>query len=305
MKALELTEKLLKSRGMIYTKYRRYIMMSCMSGRHKDEHPSMIINSRGGVYCKSCGFVSTVSKLFDIDVSKLDMGNPENLEIVVEPDPKFSITEEHSIEDITAASFDYPLPSNFNLKRPVHKIRGISIKTLEDYDVYVSDNWTVFPIWKDLGYSKIKLGYAIRTEDGWVFSKKIDNTMHFSSFVYPLINAKQSSFLFLVEGMFDALALIDKGFPALAMFGGWTTKSHTSTDMKLAIKESFFFQYAPKNLILYFDDDPAGYEYTKNATRYFSKRYNVTSFVASEDPDDFLLKENNIETLKKFIKDSN
>jgi hypothetical protein len=299
---LDIVENILKTKNIRHNRYTNYIMASCMSGKHVDVHPSMIVSSKGHVYCKTCGFKSDIVKLFDIELSIPEEGNSlGNLEMFVTPDYKFSKVEEYNLSNKNMRMFNYPLPINLTLVEANQEKRGISIKTLKEYNVLFSGDWCVFPVEYDSPSGRIRLGYAIRTDNGWVFSKKMENTIHFSQYVYPLINASHTDTLFLVEGMFDALALIDKGFPALAMYGGWVSHNTALTDKNLALKEAFFIAYSPKNIVLFFDEDEAGHSYYRNAARFLSNRYNVVEYKADKDPDEYLLEKSNELKLRDYV----
>ena len=291
---LKIIEQKLQSLSIQHKRYSHYIMASCMSGSHVDEHPSMMITESGKVYCKSCGFTSNVKELFDLDIS-VDSDNVINLKLS-EPPHKH---DHFMLEPIK--EFDYPLPANFQLTEANEEKRGISIKTLRRYNVYFSGDWCVFPIEYDTPINRIKLGYAIRTNTGWVFSKKVPGSIHFSRLIYPLVNIEHTDTLFLVEGIFDALALIDKGFPAVAMYGGWVSNNYITLSRNLYAKYLHIMKYTPRNLVLFFDNDDAGRKYTESARKYFTKYFNVYDYSADTDPDEFLMQQDNINLLSNFV----
>jgi DNA primase len=216
-------------------------LITCTNPDHDDAHPSMRIDRVTGVFqCFSCGHKGNIFKEFGYVRNKVDKKTEEL---------KMKINK--TLQDV---KLTIPLDA-----KPFEKeFRGINSEVYTYYEAFTSDmlygmeDRLIFPIRNVVGDIKIFIGRDLFS-DG---KKKYKfYPAGISPPLFPAIPRPYKSSVFLVEGIFDALNLIDKGIlNVICCFG-------TNT-----ITESTFSRLGYLNLMgankfyILFDGDEAGYK---------------------------------------------
>lgn len=210
-----------------------YIQLRCFTGTHNDIHPSMFIYANGKIICYGCGYKGHINEL---DNSLIQTSTRISSHLLKE-----------KIETISNIKLN-PVILPDNLKLISFPYKNISLETLHRYNVKEFDKWIIVPIY----LFNICAGYYYT--DGTLKLHSKEKALwgtHFSNYIYPLHHDK---YIILVEGIFDALALIDNGFNAGAIFGTGILKNTEKLQMKL-------FSLLSANIekvYLWFDNDPPG-----------------------------------------------
>jgi len=277
---INIIENNIKNKGLSYKKIGDIIRIKCIFPDHIDTVPSLTLYPNGRFYCFGCKKYGEITDLFKLKYKglKADLGRKLYFEPIVL---------------YTEGLKNVELPEN----KPVKSvIRNISLKTLKKFDVRKNELGYIIPIYFYNYFGKNCVGYSIRKFSGspkWLHlpSEKTVNNSHFSRYIYP--NFDKLDYIILVEGLFDALKLIDCGFPASACF---------STRFS---KEKLFSLYkmAPRFVFIIFDNDKAGKDGAIEFKSNLKKEFIVKTVSISRDPDEFFCIEENVNKLKKYIKE--
>ena len=229
MNTLKQVEDVLRASKVDYRWVGDRLLLKCVNPAHEDRNPSMFIYDNGEVYCFGCKYRTNISKLFGIKIEELH---------------KPIITAESLIE-----YYENDLPEYPNLSEPrVEKgYFGLSKNILEAVDARVDGNGIIFPIYlnsKMIGWHKRLFNPG---NPKYVSSPKVSK-VHFTNYFYPLDLIAKESRIIVVEGVLDALAFIDHGFPAVSNFGLTFSKR----------KQNLLFELLINKVILGFDLDDAG-----------------------------------------------
>jgi len=217
--------------------YKDKLTARCISGTHDDEHPSMVIFDDGTIFCSACKFKSNIETLNAIDEAELNRYIDDTINIEL-PDLEL---KEIAIPKLPKITFPY---------------KEISLKTLHFYDVREMPDGIIIPI----KFHKKIVGYYMVKDGKKLFSK--DKTMwgeHFSTYVYPYTfpeEIKNKKYIILVEGIFDALALIDRGFKATCCFG----TSFVNNFKIVKRKALAALSTGAEKIFVWFDNDEPGRE---------------------------------------------
>lgn len=231
---LSRVEKALLARKFRYKRTGNRLVLSCI--KHNDKHPSMYIFDDGAIYCFGCGYRSRVSELlglseFDFETvgngneGGKDYFNPVNTLI-----PK--LPEYPKLEEPLIASERF----------------GLSLDVLKRVDAREDESGVIFPIY----YRSKLIGWQKRlhkpTEDCKYISSPRVSGEHFTSYFYPMDLLNGTREIIIVEGILDALAFMQHGFPAVANFGlGFTNNK------RRILKEKMF-----RKILVGFDSDSSG-----------------------------------------------
>ena len=232
---------LLTERGIDYTVKGQDALIKCIGGTHEDTNPSLRVDKVTGVmHCFSCHFKGNLFTYF---------GAPETpLEVRIQK-------IKNKIEKINAETKGLTLPSErIAWKSGDH--RGISQKTLQIWEAFTYSKdpkfqgRIIFPIRDISGKTVATIGRLIN--DNMVYEQS-KYYIHPINARIPLYPAKVKPFMnrvILVEGIFDALNLWEKGLKNTVCCNGTT-----QTDW---VKLSLLKLQGVQGIDIVFDGDDAG-----------------------------------------------
>jgi DNA primase len=230
--------KLIDKLGLRYKEKGQDYLIQCTNPEHEDLHPSMRVDKLTGVYhCFSCGHKGNLLLDYGVRVDKIVTKVSKLLEKIVE---------------IRKKGLDIPLGAT-----KVHSdFRGIGADTLRYFEAFFHPDFEdriVFPIRNINGEIEVFIARHLHTNTA---SKYIFSPKNISPPVFPSkpVSIENSSII-LVEGIFDALNLIDKGLQnTICAFGTHTLlRSHRE-------KLEYLKVMGIEKIYIMFDGDKAGKE---------------------------------------------
>ncbi|MEM5852907.1 MAG: CHC2 zinc finger domain-containing protein [Candidatus Aenigmatarchaeota archaeon] len=270
---LDMIEQVLREKGINFKRFSKCIMTKCFF--HEEEVPSMALYFDGHYHCYGCQAHGLISKLLKIDLPiEHSAGEMKRL-----------------LEERILASkiLEVKLPEGNEIEE---NVRGIRSQTLKKFNVYTDSEGIIVPVF----YYSAAVGYTKRffeSQDGIKYMHSPGLTVygkHFSAYCYPFY-IRDKSPVVLVEGIFDMLALRDKGFNAYCM---WSSNFQQ-------FKASYVLQYLPKKIVIFFDPDDAGRKGALFYKNYFQRFVPTFIFESDKDPDEYVKNSANLEKLKKFV----
>lgn len=241
-------EEVLTKNGIAYQRSGRRFLIKCLNPEHPDRNPSLSLDSITGLgKCFSCGFKVNLFTHF---------GAAYNFQSV-----KVSLLQ-NKLDALKASLIGMDMPEGFVPE--TREFRGISNKTIRKFDGFLLPNVDefkdrlVFPLRDSTGKIRCLIGrhkYSDANPKYIVKPPKAD-----IPFFPPTIKPYKGA-IFLVEGIFDALNLIDKGVEnVVCVFG---TQS---------ITERSKYKFVPLQLMgvskiyILFDGDAAGKKASEQLT---------------------------------------
>ena len=231
-------EELLQERKIQYKLSPADAIISCLNPEHDDSNPSMRIDRITGIFnCFSCGYKGNIFSYYDAPSNPLDIRREKM---------------RRKIEEKRSSSVGLKMPNNF--MPYVGNWREITPETYKRFDAFIHPDKPFtgrisFPI-KDLT-GKI-VAFNCRAQSPTDIPKYI---IHPPKAVLPLFPAQVRPIkgrVILVEGIFDALNLHDKGLEnAVCCFG---TRNIDIEKLKLLKMKGVV------GIDLLFDPDDAGQE---------------------------------------------
>ena len=230
-------EEFLQEKGIKYTHSGRDCLISCLNPEHDDSNPSMRVDRVTGLFnCFPCGFKGNIFTYFGAPQSPLEVRIHRIKEKVLQ---------------IRSQTVGLTLPKE-RLKWQGGVFRGISAKTLEIWDAFTWDapkfeGRIIFPIRDITGKTVALIGRMINDvgpNKYYIYPQGVQ--MPFCpAKVKPIQNR-----VILVEGIFDALNLWDKGLKnTVCCFG---------TNQMNWVKLSLLKLQGVRGLDIMFDGDDAG-----------------------------------------------
>ena len=230
-------KKILTDRGIKFKGTGEEVKIKCLNPEHTDSHPSMGVNTYSGVFhCLSCGFKGNIFKFFGLvpppNLSKTN----EVIQLINE---RLQVLEPLEIpESATMFSEEY---------------RGISSSTLQEFDAFVHSDYEgrlVLPISnhrEEIVAFLTREMYSSNTRNKYIIFPAGKSLP-----IYP--THSRTKFLVLVDGIFDALNLVDKecNLPASAIFG---TKTFINN---IESKLQYYLVNGLQSVIILLDNDKAG-----------------------------------------------
>lgn len=210
-------------------------VVSCLSPEHEDNNPSMHIDQQEGTFhCFSCGFKGNVFKFFNVDRNWQDV----------------RVTRlRNKISSIKAASMGLNIPVG---AVPYNRhFRDIDKRTLTKFNAFIHDKdfegRIVFPLPDITGKIRAFIGRYINSE---AHPKYMIKPAGAELPLFPAVVTPIDGSIILVEGVFDALNLIDKGLVnAVAVLG--------ANNLQLDLLEGLKLQ-GVHTIYTMFDADEAG-----------------------------------------------
>lgn len=254
-------EEILNKHEIPFTPKGQDYVVQCLNPEHEDNNPSMHIDQQEGTFhCFSCGFKGSVFKFFNID------RNWQDLRVRKLRD---------KIAGIKASSTGLNLPAG--AAPYTRHFRDIDKRTLSEYKAFTHKDFEgriVFPLPDITGKVRAFIGRYINSNAHPKYMIKP------SGAELPLFPAKVSPIngsVILVEGIFDALNLIDKGLiNAVAILG--------ANNIQLEKLETLRLQ-GVHTLYTMFDGDEAGRKATKVAQRLLNEKFIINEDTELQLPD--------------------
>lgn len=277
-------ETLLNERHLAYTISGKDYVIRCLNPEHSDVNPSLRIHRITGVgHCFACGFKLNIFRHFNV------VHNFQSIKVV-------EIQEK--IDRIIAETIGLSFPKGYS---PFTKeFRNISAHTLMKYEAFTHndfENRIVFPLRDISGKIKAFIGRLMFTNAG----KRYDIKPHGVSVpLFPFDYKPRNGEVILVEGIFDALNLIDHGFHnvvALMGVNGISEKNYKSTISQFKLK-------GVSKIYLMLDSDEAGQKQTQHIQNWLT-RENILGDVIDlprEDSDPGDLSSEEIQQLKEALR---
>lgn len=239
MKVLELVKKL----GYHYNEKGNDYIVKCINPEHDDSHPSMRIDKITGIYnCFSCGYSGNLLRENGVRLNKVDIRSQRIL---------------NKIKKFRSPSLDFPE----GYEPYLNAYRGISKDTLKYYEAFTHPDYEsriLFPL-RDLNKDIVVfISRHMHTQgkDKYKFHPEGVSPPLFP--IKPL--AIQDNSVIIVEGIFDALNLIDKGLQnVLCAFGTHTLYSKKRKRINIE-KIEYLKVMGVEKIYLMFDADKAGNE---------------------------------------------
>jgi len=213
-------------------------IVRCTNPEHDDSHPSMRIDRLTGIYhCFSCGHKGNILKEYGVITNPLDTKAVKLLE---------------KIRETMRPGLEIPLGSHSF----VTEFRGISADTLKHFEAFTHPDYEdrlMFPLRDISGDIIVFIGRHMYSD---ISPKYVFDPPHISPPLFPSkpVSIENSSII-LVEGIFDALNLIDKGLQnAMCAFG--TKTLHKAHREKL----EYLKIMGVEKIYIMFDGDKSGKE---------------------------------------------
>lgn len=277
------TIDLLKDRGIRYREQGKDYVIRCLNPEHNDTHPSMRVDKITGVFhCFSCGEKGNIFEYFGADPNYIDMKVAELQE---------KIREKLSKTKLTMPLDAVPFCRNY---------RGISGNIYMQVNAFTSNEQDefkdriMFPIYDLQGNIKVFVGRSLHSD---VASKYLFYPKHTSPPLFPARPEIWKNSIIIVEGIFDALNLMDKGcYNIVCAFG-------TQTLLKNAEEKLGHFKILGVNkYYIMFDGDEAGVSASKKLEEVLKKRgFNAERIEIWENKDPGELTEKEVEYIMKGL----
>jgi DNA primase len=237
-------EQLLQEKNIKYRTQGQDYVIRCLHPEHEDIHPSLRIDRISGVFnCLSCGFKGSIFKHYGKQQAVVDI---ETAKV------KKKINELLNNKILELPDLAVPFEYDYN-----HNNTHIKNVTLRKYEAFTVteikelEEKIVFPIRNLYGHIKAFCGRRLYSD---VNPKYIFYPKHVSVPIFPNNPEVIDGSIILVEGIFDALNLIEKGLPnAVCAFG--TSKFLKEDTLK---KISYFNILGVTKIYIMFDGDEAG-----------------------------------------------
>lgn len=267
------TEELLKSRGIEYQTKGNDYLVRCLNPEHDDSHPSMRVDKITGIFnCFACGFKGNLFTSFGEDPNWLQL-RKELLK--------------KKIQNKYSESIGLSLPKDASKYEGTW--RDISPETYKKFDAFLSNSSehagrVVFPIRNITGRIVAFIG---RHMTGGT-PKYVVQPPGAKIPLYPLVEPIQGKVI-LVEGIFDAINLYDKGLTnAVACFG--TNNISVSKLQLLKIQ-------GVDSIHVFFDGDTAGQDGAKKVKSLCNKAGLTSKNIYLENTDPGELTKTKVEKL--------
>ena len=237
-------------------------VVSCLNPEHEDNNPSMHIDQQEGAFhCFSCGFKGNVFKFFNVDKNWQDVRVSKL---------------RNKIAGIKAASTGLKLPPG--AVPYTRHFRDIDKRTLAKYGAFTQDKdfngRIVFPLPDITGKIRAFIG---RYTDSNAHPKYMIKPSGAELPLFPSIVSPINGSIILVEGIFDALNLIDKGLNnAVAVLG--------ANNLQLDVLKALKLQ-GVHTIYTMFDEDEAGRKAGLTVQRLLEEDFIISDDTRLELPD--------------------
>jgi len=276
-------ESLLQDNLIKYTFSGNDLLIKCLNPEHDDKNPSFRVDKRTGVaHCFSCGFKTNIFRYFNV------VHNVQDIQVL-------KIKEK--IQQIYADSIGLEMPMGFSLYNK--EFRNISRDTLNKYEAFTHkdfENRIVFPLRDLTGKIRVFIGRHLYSDVGKRYDVKPSGVaLPFFPYDYTVVNGT----ILLVEGIFDALNLIDNGIQNVIAIMGLQTINPKNFKSKVGE----FKLRGVNKVILLFDGDEPGRKHTELLLGLFNAEGLMSDSIdLPDDIDPGSMSKEDIEQIKKMIR---
>lgn len=277
--------RLLAEKKIYYRIQGNDYLIKCLNPDHPDTNPSLRIDKIKGIgQCFSCAFKINVFQYFGIITNNANIkvaGIKEKIKAIRQAESGLEMLDGYT-----------PITSKF---------RGISVKTLNKFDLFSTDkvenmeDRIIVPIKDIRGRIKVFVGRHILSNANpryMIYPAKADMQL------FPVVLEEPSKSVVLVEGLFDMLNLYDKGITnAVATLG-----TATLLGGSLASKMLPFKSQGVSNIYICFDGDKAGTEAAAKLKPLLENiGFNVEIIELEEGTDPGVMSQEDVDRLAKYI----
>ncbi len=280
-------DELLEKEHIYYQHSGQDFVVSCLNPEHPDNNPSMRIDKLTGMFnCLSCGFSGNIFKHFDVTVNMLDLD-------ILKLKTKISKIIENNKFVIPIGSEEFARP-----------YRGIAATTYQQFGAFTNPSYEgrlCFPMYD---ISSNLVGVSARYVNSGDVSDKYTNYPKGVSFpLYPARAEIVQGAVIIVEGIFDALNLYDKGIvnvvATLGISGGMAKKNNAKERFRNKMA-SLRLQGVTKLFVAY-DDGTAGNKAAEGMKILLSDMFIVEIITLSGGKDPGELNQDEVDKLKEII----
>jgi DNA primase len=280
-------ESLLQEQQISYTTSGKDFVIKCLNPDHIDTNPSLRIHKISGIgHCFSCGYKLNIFKYFNV------IYNYQTTTI---------LQIQNKIDKIISDTIGLDFPKGYSYY--TKEFRNISQHTLHRYEAFTHqdfENRIVFPL-RDIT-SKIKafIGRLMYSNLGKRYDIKPSGV---TLPLFPWDYTPKRGEIILVEGIFDALNLIDHGFNNVVALMG----THGISEKNYKNKIAQFKLNGVNKIYLMLDSDDPGKKQTQNIKKWLELENILSDTIElpSEDSDPGDLTPEEIYQLKKVLKYEN
>lgn len=273
----------LNNRQVKYREAGKDYLIACINPEHEDSNPSMRVDKITGVYhCFSCGYKGNLFTKYGAEPNFID------IQIAKLQD---KIREMLSDKSLTIPADAVPFDRDY---------RGLSKFIYREAEAFTSNqedefkDRIVFPIKDIRGNIKVFIGRALHTD---IESKYLFYPKNITPPLFPAHPEIYESSLIIVEGIFDAMNMMDKGcYNVITAFG-------THSLLKNYKQKLSHYQILGVNkFYIMFDGDKAGREAGEKLEDVLnSNGFNAETIELPDGMDPGDLTENDISILMKGL----
>lgn len=239
-------EELLTEKGIPFNFSGHDLLIRCLNPEHPDKNPSLRIDKLTGMlHCFSCGFKGNIFSHFGV-VQNMQSAEVQRIK--------------QKIQAVFAESIGLEMPFGYSYyDKP---FRGISVKTLRQFEAFTHkdfENRIVFPLRDSLGKIKVFIARHLFSNPGEGVKRYDIKPPRVEVPFFPHNPVLENGTLILVEGLFDALNLIDNGMSNVIAINGLQTLSEKTAAAKLAN----YRLMGCTRILTMFDNDEPGRKQTK------------------------------------------
>lgn len=279
-------ENLLKEKGIYFTASGNDYLTKCFNPEHEDSNPSFRIDKIKGIgHCFSCGYKFNLFKFYGL------ITNTVNIKVAGIKEKLKSL----KINNEGLEMLDGYTPVT-------EKFRGISVKTLNKFEVFYTDkvpsmeDRIIIPLKDIRGMVRAFVGrHSLSNGNPRYMNYPKDTKLP----LFPAMLEKRASSIVLVEGLFDMLNLYDKGLHNVVSSMGTNTLNNDSAKNRLL---PFKAQGVTKIYICYDADDAGRKASQELKPRFEDLGFEVEILVLEEGTDPGNLSQEDVDNLREYIK---
>ena len=223
-----------------------FILTTCLNPNHQDKHPSFSVNLTSGAgKCFSCGYSVGPEYWRTGELNEEELAE-------LERNVKYKMLTQSYEQEEEKNPVVYLPPKDAIFPKGW---RGVHADTLEELGIYIChsgsyENRVIFPI-KNI-YGNVA-AFNTRALDDRPNKYKYSYGIKVNELIYPM--PEETSYIVLVEGIMDAISMVQDGIPAIFNFG----VNYTMSTKKI----SKLLELGVEVIYLAFDEDIAGAEGAK------------------------------------------
>lgn len=239
-------EELLTEKGIPFNFSGHDLLIRCLNPEHPDKNPSLRVDKLTGMlHCFSCGFKGNIFSHFGV-VRNFQSAEIQRLK--------------EKIQAVFSDSIGLEMPFGFSYyDKP---FRGISVKTLRYFEAFTHkdfENRIVFPLRDSLGKIKVFIARHLFSKPGDGIKRYDIKPSGIQVPFFPHNPTIDGGTIIFVEGLFDALNLIDNGMNNVIATNGLQGLNEKNAATKLAN----YRLMGCTRIVLMYDNDEAGHKHTK------------------------------------------